>query len=126
MPWLEKNGVFLVGAVVVLGIYFFRVLRFRAKEAKRAPGEAVEVPGDAAERTRRIREEIRRKIAERKESAAAADPGAPPLLDPAGTPVVKPKRPHLDPFGGPMRRWWQKLAELTGKKRASVFRKGEP
>jgi hypothetical protein len=124
MPWLERNWVFLVGGVVILGIYLFRILRFRAKEVQRTPTEVVEVPGEALERTRRVREEIRRKIAERKEAPVEA--GTPPLLDKAGAPVVKPKRPHLDPFGGPMRRWWQKLADLAGKKRTSVFRKGEP
>lgn len=125
MPWIEKNWVFFVGGILFFGIYIFRMARFRAKETQRAPEATAEVPGDAAERTRRVRDEIKRKIAERKE--APPEMSVPPLLE--GTPkgsVVKPKRPHLDPFGGPMRRWWQKLADLTGKKRTSVFRKGEP
>ena len=70
---------------------------------------------EQAERTRRVQEEIRRKIAERRGSAADVRPSPtvreriPPLVRPAQT-------PPLDPFGGPMRRIIREL-EAAAEKR---------
>lgn len=60
---------------------------------RKAEDEAASDPGEDAERSRKIREEIRRKIAERREDGAA--PANPPVIRPQGRPTL------VDPFGGP-------------------------
>jgi hypothetical protein len=85
---------------------------------------------EVAERTRRVQEEIRRKIAERRAAAEAAErgtfeqqPGPAPEVFEAPReripPLVRPSRmPPVDPFGGPLR----KLEEVL----ESAKRKLEP
>lgn len=115
MKWVLEN----LGLVVVLAIGAVSFLRsvFRAAKGD-APRPSRPAPVDdpeAAERTRRVQEEIRRKIAERRsalerahsEPRAAMDrESAPPSLRPANVPPV-------DPFGGPMRRITETLENLA-------------
>jgi hypothetical protein len=88
------------GPIVALLVTLFVTLR--AKQAKSRKDRDKEqapppVPADSgeAERTRRVREEVQRRIAERR----AGQPAGPlrRLLEPDGIPT-------LDPFGGPGRR----------------------
>jgi hypothetical protein len=115
MKWVLEN----LGLVVVLAVGAVSFLRtvFRAAKGDepRPPRSAPAEDPEAAERTRRVQEEIRRKIAERRGAleqshaerrAAAAREDAPPRLRPATVPPV-------DPFGGPMRRITETLENLA-------------
>jgi hypothetical protein len=68
---------------------------------KQVPEEGAEEAGGDAERARRIREEIRRKIIARREGTAAAQPAETTAAPP---PVLRtPSVPPIDAFGGPAR-----------------------
>jgi len=67
---------------------------------------------EKTERTRRVQEEIRRKIAERRGTAARGE-GQPTIRERV-PPLVRPVQvPPLDPFGGPMRRIVKRLEEAA-------------
>ncbi len=77
-------------------------IAYMLNRGKQVPEGGAEEAGEDSERARRIREEIRRKIAERRAGAPA------PLQQetPEEAPPVNraPSVPPLDPFGGPARR----------------------
>ena len=106
MGWLlDHFGLFIVlivGISILRGIA--RILRAGSDDTARQPtGE----DSAAAERTRRVQEEIRRKIAERRSGVTRKVAERIPSL-------VRPLRvPPLDPFGGPMRRVGRKIEEMA-------------
>lgn len=107
MDWIMRN----LGAILPLVIFFLivrgvlRAIR-QADKGKTAARRQLDGDPAAAERTRQIQEEIRRKIAERR--AAAQSPTSPPQLPSMQQRIPPLTRPMtvspLDPFGGPMRR----------------------
>lgn len=138
LDWIFEN----LGLVIVLTITALSFLRgmFRAGKTdepqQRQPRSRMtgEQDPEAAERTRKIQEEIRRKIAERQGDRAArmeeareaaqaraetarAEP--PPLLPPSRVPPV-------DPFGGSMRKILRKIEEAAEQRRESVEEALEP
>ncbi len=117
MKWILEN----FGLVVVLALAAFSLLRtvFRTlrggEESAPMPAPTFDQDPEEAERTRRIQEEIRRKIAERQgrvfeeretNTVPVGRENAPPLM-----PVPQP--PPLDPLNGPMRRFVRKLEEAS-------------
>lgn len=122
LEWVFDN----LGLVIVLAITAFSFLRGLLQAGKgedessrgRPSPASLEDP-EEAERTRRIQEEIRRKIMERR--AAAEEREQPPPLvvtsDPVREripPLVRPQNvPPVDPFGGPMRKIIRKLEEAA-------------
>jgi len=106
MEWVLKHfgGViaFVVFTMVVRGV--LKVLR-PAGDAQQKKGGPAEQDTEAAERTRRVQEEIRKKIAERRAAMAGEQAPSRPSPRPQMPPLVRPiSVPQLDPFGGPMRR----------------------
>lgn len=126
MKWLLEN-LGLVVVVLVATVSFlrgvFRTLKGDADAPPRRIPPKFEDP-EAAERTRRVQEEIRRKIAERRAAAEAAERGSYEQPGPAREvfeapreripPLVRPTQTSpLDPFGGPMRKIVRKLEEAA-------------
>ncbi len=130
IDWLFEN----LGLVIVLAITAFSFLRgmFRAgkaNESEAPPRSRMrdEEDPEAAERTRRIQEQIRRKIAERQgrtvpmevqeerevEVAERRRGELPPLLPPTRVPPV-------DPFGGSMRKILRKIEEAAEQRRETM------
>lgn len=121
---LENLGVVVV---VLLGVFSFLRSLVKAAGNREQPlakprPRGAEDP-EAAERTRRIQEEIRRKIAERRGTTVDA-PAAPPVVfeQPAEPeerreripPLVRPREVSpVDPFGGPMRKIIRKIEEAA-------------
>lgn len=100
MKWIFENFQIVVAIVAAVAYFLSR----NRKEADRTESpEQSDLDPEQAERTRRVQEEIRRKIAERRGVTAEATPREvateriPPLMRPTQVPPV-------DPFGGPMRR----------------------
>lgn len=107
MNWILEH-LQIVIAIVAAIAYMLK----RGKPEDEAAGD----PGEDDERSRKIREEIRRKIAERREGGAAPAsqaPAAPPVIRPTVRPTLQP----VDPFGGPA-----KPSSLP----LPTFRKAEP
>jgi hypothetical protein len=76
-------------------------IAYMLNRGKQAPEGGASEDGEDSERARRIREEIRRKIAERREGAPAPLRQETPAAAP---PVIRaPGVPPLDSFGGPAR-----------------------
>jgi len=102
---LDHFGLFIVlivGISILRGIA--RILRAGSDDTARQPtGE----DSAAAERTRRVQEEIRRKIAERRSGVTRKVAERIPSL------VRPPRVPPLDPFGGPMQRVGRKIEEMA-------------
>ena len=76
-------------------------IAYMLNRGKQAPEDGAEQSGDDAERARRVREEIRRKIAERREGAPS-----PLAQEPASAPPPVLRKTNvgpIDPFGGPAR-----------------------
>jgi len=133
LEWVLEN----LGLVIVLTITALSFLRgmFRAGQtddergpaAPRSRMEGEEDP-EAAERTRRIQEEIRRKIAERQGRAVAMEERREPVVTRAEPPPLLPpsRVPPVDPFGGSMRKILRKIEEAAEQRRESVQEGGEP
>lgn len=126
ISWLLSHvGVIVFLVVAVSAVRnMIRVARRGQEGGAAAPRRALSEDDDpeAAERTRRVQEEIRRKIAERRASAAEAEAaatremvsGQPRPLSERLPPLVRPTRvPPLDPFGGPMRKIVRKMEEAA-------------
>ncbi len=102
MRWILENVGFLV--FVFIAISMARAIR-KAMQQKEAH-EATTDETEEQRNLRRIREGIRRKIAERRGGAAPVEP--PPFMTetpaPAPRAILPMPTPQLDPFGGPDRR----------------------
>jgi hypothetical protein len=98
MKWVFENLQIVIAIVAAIAYYLTRKARQDGAEAERE-----EMDPEQAERTRRVQEEIRRKIAERRGamsetiSREGERERIPPLMRPR---EVEP----VDPFGGPLRR----------------------
>ncbi len=132
LDWILEN----LGLVIVLTITALSFLRgmFRAGQsdetgpvAPRSRMEGEEDP-EAAERTRRIQEEIRRKIAERHGRTVVAEERREPETARAEPPPLLPptRVPPVDPFGGSMRKILRKIEEAAEQRRESVPESFEP
>src|SRR5688500_13132200 len=103
MNWVLEHLQILIGAAAAIA-YLLNRGRGSAEE-KQQPSSRTSHDGsdEQAERTRRVQEEIRRKIAERRGQVPGSSEHpsrrelSPPVMQP-------PKLPPIDPFGGPMRR----------------------
>lgn len=106
MNWITEHLQIVIAIVAAIAY----MLKSRKPE-----DEAAADPGEDDERSRKIREEIRRKITERREGGAATSapqtPAAPPVIRPTRRPALQP----VDPFGGP-----------PSKPALPTFRKVEP
>lgn len=132
LDWILEN----LGLVIVLTITALSFLRgmFRAGKpdesgpvVRRSRMEGEEDP-EAAERTRRIQEEIRRKIAERQGRAVVVEETREPALGRAEPPPLLPptRVPPVDPFGGSMRKILRKIEEAAEQRRESAQEIFEP
>ena len=114
MNWVLEHLQLIIGAAAAIA-YVLNKRRSAGQEQQEQPRDPRgEHPSEQAERTRRVQEEIRRKIAERRglstEQVEQRSPReqVPPLMRP-------PHFPPIDPFGGPMRRVVRKLEEAAAK-----------
>lgn len=113
MNWILEHLQILIGAAAAIA-YVLNRKRAAAQEAdEQAQRPRADVADDQAERTRRVQDEIRRKIAERRgtgvdsgERQTSRERVPPPLMRP-------PQVPPVDPFGGPVRRVVRKLEEAA-------------
>ena len=132
LDWILEN----LGLVIVLTITALSFLRgmFRAGQtdesgpvAPRSRMEGEEDP-EAAERTRRVQEEIRRKIAERQGRMVAVEERREPATARAEPPPLLPpsRVPPVDPFGGSMRKILRKIEEAAEQRRESLPESFEP
>lgn len=116
MRWILENVGFLV--FVFIAISMARAIRkaMQQKEAHQATTDETEEQRNL----RRIREGIRRKIAERRGGAAPVEP--PPFMTETPTPAPRSMlplpTPPLEPFGGPAKR---ELAEFERRVQPRVF-----
>jgi hypothetical protein len=113
MNWVLEHLQILIGAAAAIA-YFLNRRRGAAHEEEhemqRPDGGA---SAEQAERTRRVQEEIRRKIAERRGAEHVPEHQSPRERIP---PFVQPTHvPPVDPFGGPMRRVARKLEEAAAR-----------
>lgn len=112
MAWVLEHLQLLIGIAAAIAYYLNRARQEKAEA--QSPREETEEA--RAERTRRLQEEIRRKIAERRGGGAA------PAAAPVGRgrdvvpPLVRtePVRP-IDPFGGPVGRVLREVREAAEK-----------
>lgn len=115
MKWIVENIQIVVAIVAALAYYLTRAKRQDADRDERAPMTMSDDEREHAERTRRIQEEIRRKIAERRAAtgevvvAEAPAERIPPHVRPTQVPPV-------DPFGGSMRRILQEIEERASQR----------
>ncbi len=112
MAWVLEHLQILIGVAAAIAYYLNRG-RLQKLAGEQNPRDESEA--DRGERTRRLQEEIRRKIAERRGEAPAqpasvgrtsAGERIPPLTRPAHV-------PPLDPFGGPMRKISREIREAA-------------
>lgn len=105
MKWIFENFQIVVAIVAATAYYLTR-------KSRQDDAEREEMDPEQAERTRRVQEEIRRKIAERRGLAPESSPREvaqeriPPLMRPR---EVEP----VDPFGGPMRKIIREFERAT-------------
>lgn len=113
MKWLLENLGFAIVMVIAVVSFIRSALRALKNPDENAGQRRLrpEEDPEAAERTRRIQEEIRRKIAERRGVSSPAADRSPTFSERVETvreripPLVRPQpTPSLDPFGGPMRK----------------------
>jgi hypothetical protein len=114
MNWVLEHLQLLIGAAAAIAYFLNRQRTAGREESEQAQRPAGNILDDQAERTRRVQEEIRRKIAERRGgSAEHRERQSPREIVP---PLVRPAHvPPLDPFGGPMRRVVKKLEEAAAQ-----------
>jgi hypothetical protein len=109
MSWVLEHLQLIIGAAAAIAY----VLNQRRQANKSSTESADPKAGDTSEqteRTRRIQEEIRRKIAERRGAENSPTTTRRELIPP----LVRPTSvPPIDPFGGPMRRVVRKLEEAA-------------
>lgn len=111
MNWVLEHLQLLIGAAAAIAYYLNR-RRQTVDGDDVVPKPKSREAEEQAERTRRVQEEIRRKIAERR---GGQSPAEPPVRR-SVPPLVRAERvPPLDPFGGPMRRVLKKLEPTASK-----------
>lgn len=114
MRWLLDNIQIVVALVAALAYYLTRAKRRDEDETEAGERTFTSPPEEdreQLERTRRIQEEIRRKIAERRGTTDAATR---PIQAEAEPPVIAlPRVPPVDPFGGSMRRILREIGEAA-------------
>lgn len=107
MQWIFEHFGFFV--FVIVAIAMGRALR-KAMQMTREH-EATTSESEEQKNLRRIRDEIRRKIAERRGGVAPAEP--PPMVPVSPAPVARSLGPSplppLDPFGGPAKRMFAEV-----------------
>ncbi len=121
MKWVLENLGFVI-VVAIAAVSFLRGAIRTAKGGQDGPKRPAQMEDPAAaERMRRVQEEIRRKIAERRGAASAASSA--PAAERAETreftppPLLRPAPVHpVDPFGGPMRRIAEALEEAAQRR----------
>lgn len=118
MNWIIDH----IGVLVALTVLLAFILSRRTREHRGVKPEArptiraQTIDDEAqAERTRRIREEIRRKIAERRELPDQPAEGA--VNGPTAVPNPPTGLPPIDPFGGPARRARWRIVDALKKLR---------
>ena len=110
MNWVQEHLQILIAAAAAIA-YFLNRQRSAREESDESQRPADQASAEHAERTRRVQEEIRRKIAERRSGQTASRPGAERV-----PPMVRPWHvPPIDPFGGPMRRVVRKIEEAASR-----------
>lgn len=102
MKWIFENFQIVVAIIATLVYFLTRAGRSGDEPERRSAVPPSDAEREQAERTRRVQEEIRRKIAERRGASedviVVENEPAPPVLEsPSG------ERP-MDPLGGPLRR----------------------
>lgn len=111
MKWILENFQIVVAILATLVYFLTRAGRSNDEPASRRAVPPSDAEREHAERTRRIQEEIRRKIAERRAATGdviVVENEEPPPL------VEEPSRPTpIDPFGGPMRRVVREFEQAT-------------
>ena len=110
MNWVQEHLQLIIAAAAAIA-YFFNRQRSAHDENDETQRPTEQASPEHAERTRRVQEEIRRKIAERRTGQSANRPEAervPPMVRPSHVPPI-------DPFGGPMRRMARKLEEAASR-----------
>lgn len=119
MKWILENFQVVVAIVAALAYYLTKAKRSDGEPPeRRAAVPPSDTEREQAERTRRVQEEIRRKIAERRAAAGdviMAEPRpelAPPPLEPASG------IPPVDSFGGPAGRLRRELEKAADRRRS--------
>ncbi|HTO05303.1 MAG TPA: hypothetical protein VL069_16450 [Opitutus sp.] len=111
MNWVQEHLQLLIAAAAAIA-YFLNSRRTAREENDETKRPTEQASPEHAERTRRVQEEIRRKIAERRTGQTGNRTGTtervPPMARPAHVPPI-------DPFGGPMRRVVRKLEEAASR-----------
>lgn len=111
MNWVQEHLQILIAAAAAIA-YFLNSRRSARTENDETKRPAEQASAEHAERTRRVQEEIRRKIAERRTGQTGNRPGTnervPPMVRPSNVPPI-------DPFGGPMRRVVRKIEEAASR-----------
>lgn len=111
MSWVLEHLQLIIGAAAAIA-YFLNQRRQANKPGDQSADPTTRDSSDQAERTRRIQEEIRRKIAERR----GVETGPQSTRRELVPPLVRPTSvPPIDPFGGPMRRVMRKLEEAADR-----------
>jgi hypothetical protein len=125
MDWILSH-LQVVIAVAAAIAYWFNQQKTAAREDKDKtapesnPFEQASTEGGDDERTRRVQEEIRRKIAERR-GTAPQPPAAPrPTGQPVAPPYVAPRPVAREMMGGLRERLEAKLAEARAKSEAAA------
>ena len=107
MKWVLEHLQLIIGAAAAIAYYLNRRGRTGDDEEPAASPPTTHGSDEQAERTRRIQDEIRRKIAARRSAPEATEeqsnrPSIPPLVRPS-------QIPPIDSFGGPGGRILKKL-----------------
>lgn len=116
MKWIFENFQIVVAVVAAVVYFLTRGKRAEDDPDGPVPPQMADAERERAERTRRIQEEIRRKIVERRGGTGedmtqeTSVPAEPPVMRPA---EVRP----VDPFGGPMRRVVREIEEGLERRR---------
>lgn len=111
MNWVLEHLQLIIGAAAALA-YVLNQRRAAAKSDESRPAKQAGDP-EHEERTRRIQEEIRRKIAERRGATSDSSSPSRELIPPFVRPTTV---PPIDPFGGPMRKVVRKLEEAAARR----------
>ena len=124
MNWVLEHLQVLIAVAAAIAYYLNR-RRSGATDIEEEPRERGVGMDEQAERTRRVQEEIRRKIAERR--GISTEPGSQTTSRERIPPLVRPSQvPPLDPFGGPMRRVVRKIEEAAEKVQRSIESDDQP